>query len=752
MTIKEIEKLYEEQHFESALNATNALLAQHPGNKELLYIRARCLFDLSLATHSATQASQLMQDAYKAFNELLALDPTHAGALSYRAYIGAYSPYVENEAARAIADCAQLLKDADPAARLRYLEWRSQAFMRQGDSNAALADIQQIITETPAVYRDEQPLRNVLLGRMHYTAGTILHTHQKNKAAALAQYHAALAHAPWQHDYLPAATLAMELGDYDFVASLLTIIPKTLSEITDEFAALLESTRHAYERQPTRATAHLYCYATATFPEITLASDDTADIRLQQISLGKKLIQQFPEEGYFWNYTGRALFLAKQYANALPYFEKGIALKPLPMILARWAYAKYKTEGHFPASLPAIEHDMPYDWYEAGMSLDDWQVLSYTDNDARDKLVNEIYGRAIQQYKAYWFENSGTPMAHHEHHFAMCCNNYGLSLANLQRYEEAIDIHTIGYEMSPFWEQINSRGYANRSAGRYAQAVEDWATVLEYAEILDPERIAGTYSLLIDACMSGLNDPQRALQWYEQFMALYHESLAEQIEQLDHDEREAAQHQVNQITTARGLIAGDDLPQRIQLLEKHLEKYPDDSDSYFNLMQLYYQNGQYELCAGAATSRLSIGGFDKIPAYSKAKIYYFRGRAYLKTGNYERALPDLQECHVILSGDANTTDTDLFMLYGYLTQSAVGVHNNLAAIGYGKKCIAINDENDWAWDEDTATFAFALANAYKNNDQTKEAIQILKRITEQMPDYKAAAVKLKEWKPKWSLF
>lgn len=466
MTIKEIEKLYEEQQFDIALNAANALLANHPGSKELLYIKARCSFDLSLATRSATQAAQLMQGAYNAFNEVLALDPAHAGALPYRAYIGAYSAFVENEAAQAIADCTQLLKDADAASRLRYLEWRAQGSLRQDNTHAALADIQQIITEAPAAYSEEQPLRNVLLGTMHYTAATILHTHQKNSAAALEQYHAALAHAPWQHDYVPAARLAMELGDYDFTSTLLTIIPRTLTAVTDEFADLLESTRDAYERNPTQSAAHLYCYATATFPEITLATDDTQDIRLQQISLGKKLIQEFPEEGYFWNYTGRALFLAGQYANALPYFEKGIALKPLPMTLARWAYAKYKTEGRFPETLPAIQHDMPYDWYEAGVSFNGWQVRGDAAKTAREQLVNYIYSRAIQQYKAYWFENSGSAYAHHEHHFAMCCNNYGISLANLERYEEAIDIHTIGYKMSPFWEQINSRGYANRSAGR----------------------------------------------------------------------------------------------------------------------------------------------------------------------------------------------------------------------------------------------------------------------------------------------
>jgi tetratricopeptide (TPR) repeat protein len=756
MNMKEIESLYENQEFDAALDAANASLAQEPANKDLLYIKARCLFELSLRTEDQEHSTAQIKEAYALCSEVLAIDPAHNGALSYRAYIGVYCYYIEGQEEQTISDCTALINQAKDVSVTRYLEWRSQAYIRQQHPAAALEDLQRIISEAGNFYPNDQPQRNELLSATYFSMARILETITGDIPAALEQYRQSFSHSPYQSRFLPVAKLALDHGDYDLAASILDILPTSLEDVSDEFVELLETIKQLYHSSnpvPPKV-ALMYCTSTAAFPDIVLTAEDETDVTLQQVSLGKKLMQQFPDEAYYCNYTGRALFRAGQYADALPYTEKGIAIRPYPMTVARWAYAKYKTTGSFPETYPPAVHDTPYDWYEAGVAFGEWEAKGKQAVKQWELMLDYLYGNAIKLYKAYWFENSGSAKAHHPHHFAMCCNNYGINLSRLGRYEEAVEIHTIGYNISPFWEQLDSRAYACRDAGKYDQAAEDWAALLEYSNMLEPVKLAATYNLLIDLWMSNLNNHEKAAYWYDQFMEVYDGGLSDEIAQLPADEQEAAQQQVNEITTSRGLIQGSpgDLPQRIRLLEKHLEQYPDDSNGYFNLMQLYYENKQYEHCIGCATSRLSLGGLEEIPIYSQARIYYFRGRAYIHTRNFEKGMQDMLLVQQLTAGDSQTVDSDLFNIYGYLAEAALGLGDYKAAASYATKSLEINDSNTWKWDQVTANIALIRATALKNDGQQKEAVRILKEILERVPDRQEAAQKLKEWKSRWSFF
>ncbi|HVI45308.1 MAG TPA: tetratricopeptide repeat protein [Chitinophaga sp.] len=754
MNSQEIERLYENQEFEAALEAANASLIQEPANKDLLFTKVRCLFELSMRTDSEKQSIQQARDSYDTCSELLSLDPSHVGALSYRAYIGVYNNFVFGKDEQVLSDCTRLVEQSDDASKARFLEWRSQAYLRQHKPTAALEDMQAIIASATVAFSNDQPQRNVAQSRAHFSMGEIQEQHLQDIPAALEQYRLAFEKGTYLFSWLPIARLALDHGQYDFAAQLLAILPTTLTEVTDEFVALMEKVKQLYHEHPSELKlAVMYCTSTATFPEITMPSDDETDLTLQQLSLGKKLMQQFPEEEYFYIYLGRTLFLAGQYADAIPYFEKGIAINPFPMSLARWAYAVYKVKGAFPDNLPESKYDIPYEWYDAGVSFGEWEVDDEADMQ-HERILNQLYYNAIKRYKAYWLENSGNAKAHHEHHFAMCCNNYGISLSKLGRHEEAIEIHNIGYRMSPFWEQLNSRAYAYRDTEQYDLAAVDWTEVLNYSHMMDPVHHASTYNLLIDVLMSNLNDRERAIYWYDKFIETYESSLAQEIAELEDDDQAAAQHQVNQIITTRALIQGEpgDLPNRIATLEKHLEQFPDDSDAYFNLMQMYFENNQYEQCIGSATSRLSLGELDRIPIASRAKIYYFRGKAYLLLHNYERAIQDMTEVLNYISQDPDTSDVDYFNVYGYIAEAALALNDNQTALTYSRKSIAISDENNWKWDEITANIAFTEAAALKNTGEQKEAVRKLKHLLEKMPSHEQAAQKLKEWKPKWGWF
>lgn len=752
MTSKEIESLYDQEQFEAALKAAAAFLADDPADTTVLYLKARCLLELSMAPEDEQQADDLINKAYNAFSDVLAVNEHHREAREYRAYIASYSGFITGKDEAVLADFSRLMEKGDDTARLRYLQWRYTAHLRQDNSDAAIEDMKAVIDTAAKVYSNDQPLRNELVAKIYYTLGEVFLLNKDDVATALVNYRQAFDHAVYQRDYLPVAKLALENEDYTFAEKLLEVLPVVLDDVDDDFVSLLRQVQEIFEHNRELPVALMYCKATAAFPGIMLGENEQ-DVVLEQISLGKKMMQLYPEVEYFCNYAARAFFNVGQYAEAMPYLEKGIAIRPHPLTLARWCYARYKQDGIFPSAWPDSDYDFPHDWYEAGVICSQWEV---TEEPAKQQLLlfrNYLYGKGIDLYKAYWFGNGGSAKAQQALHFAVCCNNYGISLYELKQYKEAIEIHTIGYNISPFWEQLDSRALAYQDAGQYEKAVEDWATLLtSYSDVLDFEHYVANHDRLMYAYVSEIRDDEKALYWYESFMKAYDNGLSAEIENLQAEAYKQVMYHLNRMKTARGLIEGDtdDLSLRIGLLEKHLEQHADDSDAYFNLMQLYFKNNQYEHCAGCATNRLSIGGLNEIPVVSRVKIYYFRAKACIKLGNYKQAMEDLLQCETLTNGDPQSTGEDFFRIYGYLAETALALEDNKTAIAYAAKSIDINIRNNWNWDEVTAGICFTLACALKNDGRKKEAMKQLKLIVENFPAYEKAAEKMKEWKSKWN--
>lgn len=155
------------------------------------------------------------------------------------------------------------------------------------------------------------------------------------------------------------------------------VLPVVVGQVDDAFGGLLQQVKEAYAAHPGNpAVAVMYCKATAGVPAVMFDVEEE-DVVLEQISLGKKLMQQFPDEKYFAQYTGKTFFEVQQFAEAMPYLEKAIATEhPHPMAIARWCYAKYKLEGSFPENWPDSEYYFPYDWYLSAAVSSEWETAT----------------------------------------------------------------------------------------------------------------------------------------------------------------------------------------------------------------------------------------------------------------------------------------------------------------------------------------------------------------------------------------
>ncbi len=748
MTPEEIEELLSRQEFDTALREAEAVLASDPANADILFLKGKCLFELANSSQQEEDARWYAEKAYEAFGAVAAAGEGYTDALEYKTYMGAYNRYIENRETETLADCNQLINRGDTMASMRYLQWRYQIHIRLNQPDAAIEDMNQLLAVAGTLFADNLPRYNEMASNAYFYTGEVFQLDKQDNEQALVYYKKAFNHVMYHGRYLPVARLALACKDYDFTNAIFDALFVSLAEMSDEMIQLLEAVRDEYQHTQCLPVAYMYCRCTAAFADIMLGGDEE-EVTIEQISLGKQLAQQYPEETYFWNYIARALFRAEQYEQALPYLEKCLSLDPGPLAIVRWCYIQYKLNGRFPDSWPDIVHDFPYNWYEAGVICSELEVDAAASRQHQE-LLKYLYGKAIALYKNYWFNHTGTAKSHNAHHFAMCCNNYANALYSLGEYEASVEIHTVGYEMSPFWEQLDARAYSYEKLGQYDKAVADREAVLtQYAYAMNYLYYVSNFDLLIYAYSSELHNNEKALYWYNLFMTEYNNWLAAEIAQLSQEEQDQLQRHINDIKTMRGLIeaAPGDLPQRIGILEEHLVQHPDDSDAYFNLMQLYYQNGQYELCAGCATNRLSIGGMDHIPLISQVKVYYFRGMASIRLERYQQALDDMRTCEMLLQqppADKGTA-VDYFKIYGYLGMASLGMGHYDDAIAYSQKSIAVNTEQNWAWDEYTADVYYTLACAWKEKGNTRSAKRVLDEILEEIPGYEKAIQKLAEW-------
>jgi tetratricopeptide (TPR) repeat protein len=234
-----------------------------------------------------------------------------------------------------------------------------------------------------------------------------------------------------------------------------------------------------------------------------------------------------------------------------------------------------------------------------------------------------------------------------------------------------------------------------------------------------------------------------ALDLYEKILAEYSGWISADMEELEVYDRETIMYNIDRIKTGRAFIktgSADDLSERIQALENHLIEKPDDSDAYFNLMYLYFDNTQYEHCIGAINNRISIGGINKLPVVSQMKIYYFRGKAALKLGRYQAAVTDMLQTLEIMSGgdDSDNSPNNRFGVYAYLAEAYLGEKAYDLSLEYGFKCANMYTDKNWAWDTESSAFRYTMALAYEGKENMSACKKTIDLIVANDPNYQPA--------------
>lgn len=745
MHLDELERLYNEQAYTEAVTKLEIYLQDNPEDPRGWQLLGLSQLENAKVTDNRDLAMTLYGAAYEAFSHTLMIDPSHVQARVHRAYMGAN--VLPEKGDETIIDCELLIANGDEELTTKALLYRFQVWVLKNETGKALADMQRNLEVYGSLYADDLPQLNVARFQCYTRIGDVYY-HTENRPSALEYYKLAFDCTVYNNRLLSTTWFALDMADYDFAARMLQVMISAGENVKDDILRLLRHIQQLLENGLRHAPlAREFCKGTTEFWQHFYGEDDDEGT-LEQISAGKQYISHYPEEAYFYHYTATAFFNIGSYGEALPYYERSLAVKPYPYSIVRWYYASYKVNGQFPGTWPDTDHDVPYDWYAAGVIFSEIIQLEKDDN-ARQHAIplkRFLYKKAFDIYHAYWHENTGSSYAGHPHHFSMCCNNYGITLYELEIFEEAVQAHTIGYNMSPFWEQLESRADVYHSMGKLAEAIADRNTILEnFRDVLPLMYYVSIHERMIDDLCT-LERHAEALTLYEKILGEYSTWITRDMQELEDYDRETIIYNIDRIKTGRAFIrtnSEDDLSQRILALENHLAEKPDDSDAYFNLMYLYFDNGQYEHCIGAINNRISIGGISLLPVLSQMKIYYFRGKAALKLGRYKAAIADMQQTLGIMASGGTTDNSPSyrFGVYAFLAEAYLGEKEYEECLAYGTRCINIYTGNHWAWDKEVSSIRYIMALAYEAKEDPASCKKMIDLIIANDPAYQPAAEK-----------
>jgi len=748
MHLDELERLYNEQAYTEAITKLEIYLQDNPGDTRGWQLLGLSQLENAKATDNSDLVTAMYEAAYEAFSQVLILDPTHTQARVHRAYMGAN--VMPDKGDETISDCDILIAGGDEELTTKALLYRFQVWVLKNETEKALADMHRNLQVYESLYADDLPQLNVARFQCYTRIGDVYY-HTENRPAALEYYKLAFDCTVYNNRLLSTTWFALDMADYDFAANMLQIMISAGENTREEMLRLLRHIQQLLADGVRHATlAREFCKGTTEFWQ-QFYGDDDDEGTLEQISTGKRFIAQYPEEAYFYHYTATAFFNIGSYQEALPWYEKSLAIKPYPFSIVRWYYTSYKVTGQFSEKWPDVTHDVPYDWYAAGVIFSEIIQLEKEDNAKQFSipLKRFLYKQAFDIYHAYWYENTGSSYSGHPHHFAMCCNNYGIALYEGGMFAEAIHVHTIGYNMSPFWEQLESRADAYRSMDKLAEAIEDRRTILaNFHGTLPLAYYVSIHERMIDDLCT-LERHTEALDLYEKILSEYNSWIARDMEELDEYDRNTITYNIDRIKTGRAFIrtnSEDDLSERILALESHLTEKPDDSDAYFNLMYLYFDNAQYEHCIGAINNRISIGGVSQLPVISQMKIYYFRGKAALKLGRYKAAIADMQHTlDIMTAGDAADNSPNYrFGVYAFMAEAWLGEREFEKCLNYGSQCLNIYASNNWAWDTEASAVRYTMALAYEAKGDLSACKKLIDQIVTNDPGFQPAAEKKNE--------
>lgn len=747
-TIEDLQTLYDQGNHTECLEAIQLFLLFNPKSLDALLLKAKCEYQQAY-DNMEDDSNELYTIAYNSFEAVLALQPKQEEAMLFSVYINVF--FIHINLHEAIVYCNLLELSDDQNVRTKAISYRQQAHYAVGDIEHALEDLDAMIALSKELYQNNRSVMDQELSILYLKKANLYHNELNAPEKALQTYQEGI---DYPHrdafTYLSIANLAFdhhqdELGGNAALQAFLNGEDDALNEMIALYERL---TTMSHEGRESKPMIHGMFIAMRRFSEAL--STDTVEI----LSLARHYIRIYPEWYIPYHFAGTALYYAASYEEAFPYFAKSLELDGMAIGLQRYIETHYRLKGTLP-ELDNWPDDLPSEYYSAGVNFyyETEQHIRTSQNSKNLLLIRtKLYETAYKGFYDYFYNNIGKSQANELHTFAMCCNNYGIALSELGQYQQAVDVHKLGYALSPFWEQLSSWGSALIKLNHHAEAIDVFNRAITYGnEDLDFSSYLDMRGNILQATYNiGLHDEAKTL--LTDIEEEYNDFIKNNQNELTEQELFGLTEIYITVQNIRfDLLRELTVEEATKAWQEQLDRNPDDNSSWFMLMQNYYQMKDYAQCIACADNYQSVKK-DAIVDESASKMYYMRGVSHMMLGDYAKAIQNLDKLLEIFEKGYEADENSYCSTYLHLANCYFMQQQWETALQYGLDAITIYRRNNWRMDDDLYKVMMQYADGCHALGEKQVALETVNQILKEKPGDPEALQKKKAWKPASGLF
>lgn len=446
-----------------------------------------------------------------------------------------------------------------------------------------------------------------------------------------------------------------------------------------------------------------------------------------------------------YHFAGTYLYENERYAEAIPLLEKAVQLSSNATAWRRKADSEYLLNGIILSDVPVFS-DHPADIYNEGVYLNECIDALEDESDKLKwhEIGRVVYEQAHEAFRKYFEEGQFESDYHNDMHTrAMCCNNLAIKYWILGDYHTAAATAAEGLTYSEFMELHFVLMDTLLDGGAHEQAEEALNTYFSLYGGSDDYCSKTLYyrarQIQLHEVM-GASDVQREAE--EVLICIYRYTIENpELEDDNYRDLEAGKNILEGILYQN--LDSQDLNSRKTYYEGMAERFPQEANPQFALMQIYNEEENYGKVALSAKKYLQNKKEFLLDTFDKAKTIYMIVKSDFLQGNYQEAASVFNEYDTECNEAMDPEEYVLWLSYGVRVYEKLNNKNQTLALA--ERFNTIYNAEEWGYDDLVESVELAKAVVLYHAGNIKEAHAILDQVRS-VTDYDPIA---DEYKASW---
>jgi len=462
---------------------------------------------------------------------------------------------------------------------------------------------------------------------------------------------------------------------------------------------------------------------------------------------GLEIKANYPNNFAAHHFLGTYLYEMGNFDEAYIIFKQGFAINPDVTTWRRMIESQFLSTGLVEQEVPQFS-SLPRDIYNEGVNLDDF--LKNMSEDAIKESLRAVDSKIYQQsfdsfkryFEAYEYESD---FYGDEHCWAMCCNNLSIVYFTLEKYDEAISIAQEGMNHSDFPELHHSLidAFLKKEDYLAAQhALENYFSMYDeqtasYYRHLQHKADLVNVNHKLENSEDILKEAQELL-----FQIYEHYQFNPDISDYDFRDFEAAKN------TVEGVLYHEyenrPAKERREYYQGIADKFPDEANPQFNLMQANNELGDFENVNKTARLYLENKQSFLLNDFDKAKTIYMIVKSHYLVNQFREGAAMFSEYNEFCFEALEAAEYVLWLSYGVKLYDKL---NDLLQVNsLVDRFQEIYKDEEWTYDNLSEEVLLARAHCNYQQGYLKEAHKLLDYVLS-FEDYDPIAKHFKQsWK------